>query len=292
MMMVRYFACLLLLVLLGSCGGDPLPSGPDVTAPTITLQSSTPALTEDSVCGNWSDHVLRTYTGQELILELAFTDDRDLSQCKIDIHHNFDCHTHGGRVIAPPAVAPPQKQGTELLSPLSLLAETWSEFRIKEVSGMQQTWEEVFAVPQNAAVGNYHLMVQGLDAAGNEAEFLEFDLQVRNAQDSLPPSLTLTQPASDTTQAKRGEVLPLVGLIQDDAPLGGGHYELYYYDPAGTEFTALQHFFPEDQGTEFTLETEFTLPTFGSTGLYRFVMKLFDRANNESQVIFWVDVQG
>lgn len=257
------FFLLLVCSLFFGCKKEEMTLTVDQAKPTIVVNNITPTVLKDSLCSIWSERVIKVSTDSTITLTLQFRDDVKLSQYKIDIHHNFDCHVH----------------------PRS---EPWQVLKIKDIADKEITVTEQFKIPADVSVGNYHLMILCLDAVGNEADFVEFDVKIENALDALAPIVTLTKPASDTIQITKSENIPLQGTITDNLPLNGGRWELYYYNAANEEFTALQEFFNAAQDRNYTLNTSFTLPPSIATGTYRFVLKAFDEVNNESQRSFWV----
>ena len=114
---------------------------------------------------------IKAFTGDTLILQLYFRDNEKLSQFKIDIHDNFDEHSH----------------------PKIYRARPWSKIIIKNLSGREQTITEKIPVFDSAAAGPYHIIVRAADASGNESEFILIDLILINTYDSIPPHITEIQ---------------------------------------------------------------------------------------------------
>ena len=249
----------------GCDSGGPTPDAPlgdDTSRPTIRIASAAPAIAAGEVCDAPAAALLVVDAGAEIRLAVDFADDRALSQYKVDVHNNFDCHTHGGDR---PAGA--TRSG----------AAFWQVFRVETLAGRQQRVEERLQVPADATVGNYHLMFQALDAAGNEAAFVEVDVRVRSATDGTPPVVTLASPTADTTLA-RTAALRFRGAVADNLPLGGGRLDVTYTAPDGTAYTAGQVFF--GTGTSAPFDIPFTLPPFLGPGLYRFRLEAFDAVGN------------
>src|SRR5688572_12174514 len=134
------------LILIGCSGSDV--EKPDTEIPQIVLVSSSPEYGTDDICGLPETHVFPLLSEQTLNLELDFSDDVELSQYKIDIHHNFDCHTHGR---------------------ITEVGEPWFVARIEKLEGRGLRITEQLEVPANVTAGNYHLMIYCLDKVGNEA---------------------------------------------------------------------------------------------------------------------------
>lgn len=125
--------------------------------------------------------------GDDLHLDVDFSDNEALGQAKIDIHDIFDGHDHGK------------------------VAASWSEVRTVDLEGKDAEIEEEFTVPANTAAGPYHAVVQCTDAAGNNAEFKEVDFWVTSAE---APQFTVTSP-SDDADYDFGDMVSFTGSIDD-----------------------------------------------------------------------------
>jgi uncharacterized membrane protein len=111
----------------------------DETRPEIKLES--PAINQTFV------------RGKEIEVKAVFTDDRELSEYKIDIHENFDSHGH----------EKPQ-------------SEPWVKIIIGELSGKKQEINLTITIPETAESGPYHFDMKCLDAAGNESRYISRDI--------------------------------------------------------------------------------------------------------------------
>lgn len=89
--------------------------------------------------------------GEEVHLEMNLSDDVMLGSYKIEIHNNFNDHTHGSKAIAE-------------TSPFSF-NRSWS----LEGKRNATIHHHEIVIPENAQEGKYHLMVYCTDDAGNEA---------------------------------------------------------------------------------------------------------------------------
>ncbi|NBV13052.1 MAG: DUF4625 domain-containing protein [Sphingobacteriia bacterium] len=159
------FALILLTGILAcnkECAECPKPvtaQSSDTTKPVITVNSPTD---------------LSTFIGGESILVNAtFSDDRALSQYRIEVHNAFDGHTHG------------KINGAAL--PLAFDT-------IVSISGTVDSQQFNIYIPQDVAAGEYHFIVTALDAAGNEAIFVERDLTFINPNDTVPPGVSFNYP--------------------------------------------------------------------------------------------------
>ena len=219
------------------------------------------------ICGSKESSVIRVVTGTELTLNLIFSDDRDLSQYKIDVHNNFDCHAHGRTTSS------------------------WQVLKIENVSGNKVVLDEVLAVPEDALAGYYHLQILCIDGAGNEAEPIIYSIQVENSIDNIPPELTLSEPSSDNFTVSKGSEIKFRGTVKDNHSLGTGKIEITYTDPEGAEFFPVQQIFPDSQGDEATVDLTFKVPDFAISGEHQFVIRVHDRYNNLTEKTYTIDFQ-
>ena len=137
--------------------------------------------------------------GDDFEVDADFSDNEELGQAKFDIHDIFDGHDHGK------------------------VASSWSETRTVELSGQDAEAEETCAVPANATAGPYHVVVQCTDAAGNSAEFKEFDFWVTSPE---APMYTVSSP-SDDADYEMGDVISFVGSADDMSGLDEVFVRIY-----------------------------------------------------------------
>lgn len=91
--------------------------------------------------------------GSDVHFELELYDNEMLASYKVDIHNNFDSHTHTRALNS--------ESNTIAFS----FQKTW------DVSGLKNAsiHHHEIIIPENATPGKYHLMVYCTDAAGNES---------------------------------------------------------------------------------------------------------------------------
>src|SRR5690554_4379992 len=63
--------------------------------PTIHIINQSVPTESEYLCDALFDNVLKLTTGDTLKFLFEFQSENPLSQYKIDIHNNFDCHSHG-----------------------------------------------------------------------------------------------------------------------------------------------------------------------------------------------------
>ena len=267
MMMKIFFPFLLLAVLIQSC------TEPDTTNPTIQVLSTDPVPTSGLVCGQMEGQVVFINSDDTLAIELKISDDIELSQYKLDLHNNFDCHGHGK------------------------LEETtdWYVLDIVDLQGMEQIIDIEIPVPSDVTSGNYHFSIQATDVSGNNAESLIYAVQVTNTADTDAPILDVSVPATSTLSVLKGDAINFQGVLNDNQPLGpgtNGRIELRYWNTSNQTINDLySEDFENSVSTTGTIDFDAVVPSTTVDGTYIFELRGFDAVNNQSnEVQFTVEV--
>ncbi len=237
---------------------------PDNTPPAVEFLSFTPQPTADEVCGATEPTVFHVLSGDTLRFRARFTDDEGLSQYKIDIHSNFDCHGHKD------------------------LTEEWSVLDIQDLQGLEQTVERGLPVPDYVTAGAYHFQIQVIDQAGNEDPFASFfSIKVLNDTDTIPPVLTLNEPniGNGSLNWNKGETITFRGRVTDNFSLfEGGNGKLvftYRSESSGNLFTWDEPFaFPETAGKDYEFAVDREVPATVQPGEFTIFIDAFDGVNN------------
>lgn len=154
----------------------------DVTKPSIT----TFAL-------NGEEEEVVVNAGDPLAVLAKLSDNKSLGQFKIDIHDDFDGHTHGKTMAA------------------------WDTLIIENLSGTYQELALDIPVPTWATAGMYHGMARLIDASGNEADFKTMKIIIKNG---LEPQIDVTDPDfGGQVTFTRGMSYAIKGTVTDDAGL-------------------------------------------------------------------------
>ncbi len=267
------YIILLFAVFWGSCkdpDDQPEPDTPGVGGPVITVTERSVSVVTASLCGASYDNVLRIATGEVLQMKIRFQSNSVLSQYKIDVHSNFDCHTHG-RVVA--------------------ASNPWKLSKTVDLAGTDTIITEDIPVPADASAGNYHFMIRLLDATGNEADFVEYNIIVLNPDDTEPPVIRITEPSRDSIAIAAGSVLHIESRITDNKSLDNGKYELTYTDANDREYKLEQKQFPAGTGVAYQLKTTYTIPAYAVKGSATFYVKAYDAVNNAGVQTFKVFIQ-
>lgn len=266
----RFFALTSLLIVT-ACGSENV----DLTPPSMEVISFDPASVEDDICGSQEPVVFQLTGGDELSFDVIFNDDNALSQYKVDIHNNFDCHGHGGGGV-PNVVIPSVENQTV----------DWTILDIQDISGTSSTVDRTFDVPTNVTTGNYHFHIQVIDESGNDnpaANF--FALKVKNPLDDIAPEIAIEEPLNTNFSIEKGAKIRFQGQVTDNRSLSdGGNGVLYlaYTDLSSGNTFATDQVFPFDENvdTTFDFDFEYTVPQTLVAGDYRFTLGANDGVRN------------
>jgi hypothetical protein len=269
------------LFTLPSCNTDA-----DVVPPSVEILSISVLPRPDTICGSLEPTVYRLNDSIEIAFQLKFSDDVALSQYKIDIHNNFDCHGHAGSL---PGFTVPG---------VSNLTSDWSLLSIQPLSGTEQIVTGTLRSPANPTAGAYHFQIQVIDEAGNDIPNAGYaSIILRNTRDSIAPQVQVLQPTGTAFTATRGTPINFSGTVTDNYSLsegGNGVLFLTYTDlNSGNTFTSNQVFFFDNSvGATYPFNFNFAFPVTVPTGNYRVSLRANDGVNNPSNTVsFNVNLQ-
>lgn len=154
---------------------------PDITKPYIGYLSINGVTDEVSVSA-----------GSTLSFVIGVNDDRELKQVKIDIHDAFDNHGHSPNV-------------------------PWSSQTIYNVTGKTASLSPSLTVAANAASGPYDVIINCIDASGNEANF--FFRRIIITQNGQPVYNISAPDMTAEIDLAPGDTLHITGLVEDDVDL-------------------------------------------------------------------------
>ena len=213
---------------------------------------------------------------------MNFKDNEALSQYKVDIHNNFDCHGHG--------------EGNLFITPVPVvnnMTTDWTVLEIQNISGLTAPITRTFDVPENVTTGNYHFQIQVLDESGNDnpaANF--FALKIKNPLDDVSPEITVNEPSTASFSAKKGETIRFTGMVTDNHSLsdgGNGVLYLFYTDLSSGNTFATNEVFVFDGNVEkhFDFDFEYTVPQTLVAGNYRYTLAANDGVRNVAAFQFF-----
>ena len=269
----------ILAITMGAGCGDSLV---DVVPPTIQENVFIPAPREGEICGSVEPTVFRLTGGDALGFDFVFTDDVALSQYKVDIHNNFDCHGHGGG--SAPSVAVPN---------VTNQTEDWSVLDIQPISGTSVPVVWSSNVPENVTAGNYHFHIQVIDESGNDSPFANFySLKIKNPTDTISPVMTIDLPTNTQMTVEKGSNIRFAGKVTDNRSLSDGGngvlYLAYTNLSTGNTFTT-NAIFPFGSNVEqrFDFDFEYKVPLTLTSGNYRFSLGANDGVRNVAAFKFF-----
>lgn len=167
-------------VMMISCDKD---DDTDTTAPVIN--SATIDGKEEGIEAN---------VGNAMTFEVKVSDNEALGQLKLDVHDAFDGHSHD------------KSSGIN-----------WANVAIIDLSGTEQTVSHDMEIPTNATAGPYHAEILVIDAEGNEGEFVERVIMIRNGSE---PGIEITSPDfTNEVHVTKGSTLSLEGMVTDETDL-------------------------------------------------------------------------
>lgn len=247
-----FVALVFVSILFSACRQD---EDHDTEAPVIEIRYIIPEETQAEVCEINGVMVLAIPVDSSIQIGVRFTDDKALGSIKVDIHNNFDCHTHrSGNVI-------------------------WEVLDIRELEGTQVDLDLHYATPENVRPGNYHLEIMCIDAVGQEAIPHYFDLVVYDPVDTEPPVIEVLNPPVGA-EHPRTELLEVSGTITDNIDMGLGEVEITLIDATGTTFSVDRIGFPETAGASVTFSTEYFIPGSVQSGEAELRLNAYDWKNN------------
>ena len=142
--------------------------------------SENPVVSNVKVDG--SSSIVDVSPGESISVTAQISDNEELSQFKIDIHHDFDGHSHKAMTVR------------------------FAEIRIENISGGSFDLSEQFTIPADASSGAYHGTIIAVDKEGNQSENSLFWFDIVRAEQ---PTINLNIPLS----VSAGESFGITGDI-------------------------------------------------------------------------------
>lgn len=238
----------------------------DRDPPTFEVVSFSPEPTTGTICQSFEQSIFMVDDSDTIRMQIEFFDEGGLSEAKIDIHNNFDCHGHRSQT------------------------QDWFLQNIIPLSGIREVKEIVLPVPENATSGNYHFGLLVSDETGNVTDQTFFyTIQIKNSADTIPPTLELISPSSNEISVTRGESLSIIVELNDDKILGTGGNSgiqiLSRRSEGGNVITQQEVSFNDVNNNFQRLETSFTIPMIWVRDQYDLIIIGFDGVRNESNEI-------
>lgn len=160
--------------------------------------------TVENVTLNDQSEDIQVNPGDVMHFDADFADDNRLGQVKIDIHDNFDGHSHG-----------------------RLMATPFTYQKIIELIGKTQNVHEDINIPEDAATGPYHFNLQFFDEVGNEGELMVMEFEI--VDEAEQPSIAVTAPdLSSEVEVAPGGSFALTGSASDPDGLEELHIQIMH----------------------------------------------------------------
>ncbi len=216
---------------------------------------------------------------ENLQIELKFTDNMNLSQYKLEIHPNFDGHSHG-------------KTESEMVTP-------WEWDTIVNISGKEHTAKFSIQVPKDVKAGNYHFTAMCTDEAGYEAPLKYVEIKILNPEDTIAPTVNLTYPSVsldneivfDSTENEKS--ISLQGSITDNMRVKGFKIQLVEHQHGktfhdGEDMVIYEYQNMNLNGTSFDLSNvniKLYREDLENDGEYEFKVIGYDAVGNSSEKV-------
>lgn len=256
---LRYTTILIGIILIQSC------TDPDTEAPLVQVVGLSPAPQQGLVCGEAENNVVYLNASDTLQLTFQLSDNNELSQYKIDLHSNFDCHGHSNKVTA---------------------TTDWYVISIEDVAGSEQTVVQNIPVPTDVTTGLYHFSIQATDVSGNNSATSIYSLDVTNTSDIEAPTLSVTAPSNSSLSVQKGNAIGFSGTLSDNRPLGtggNGRLEVRYRSTENQTITELYvEEFSVSTPETYNFDLNPVVPITTVSGSYIFELRAFDGVNNPS----------
>ncbi|TVR86902.1 MAG: DUF4625 domain-containing protein [Saprospirales bacterium] len=258
-----------IILALSSCDSDDV----DDTPPVIEFRSIIPEPGPMEVCGEFDPNTIKIMGGEILTVDALITDDIALSQLKIDIHPNFDCHGHR-----------------------TMSTEDWLLLDLVDLEGSEVEEVFEFEVPEMVTAGFYHMQLRVVDQAGNSSPTADFwNLHVLNPHDTIKPELrAIEPPASSNFSVNRGEQVSFRVNISDNKNFdfsNNSRVELTYRRGGSRNFSTATEKKLNEAVNEAELTIDFTIPQTLVRDDYLFFLTGYDGVNNESErLVFEVEI--
>ncbi|MCB9261693.1 MAG: DUF4625 domain-containing protein [Flavobacteriales bacterium] len=194
--------------------------------------------------------------GDSLTLNLGFNDNLELSEAYIEIHHNFEGHSH-------------QKANVR-----------FEYNNILTLSGTKENLVQTIFIPQNASAGPYHLEVSALDKAGNRSDISVSEFFITN---SGQPQFSNTTSSIKTIA---GESFNISFLVDDDIDLQEISYQIVNVQSSGTSEFEDDIDLVGTSDKSFSFNQNFSLSTAGN---YEFIVRALD--NDDNQSVLKIDIE-
>jgi hypothetical protein len=233
----------------------------DTNAPLVEILDWNPMPAAGEVCGSLDSMVFTVLDTDSLVLIVRLSDESGLSEMKIDVHENFDCHGHRNNT------------------------RDWLLQQIIPLGGTLFQDKISLYPPANATAGLYHFGIQVTDINGNVADGgLVFNLNLKNSQDTIIPEWGDINPTESSLKSKRGTPIFIEGFLSDNRPLylgGNAGVELRFRSTQSSNvFRAAEATLMDINSVNSPFKLEWTVPLSLPLGNYELQLRGRDGVGN------------
>jgi len=232
--------------------------------PEITVVASNINPQTKTICGHDENNVLLLPVGDTLKMTLSLKALQSLSQYKLEVHENFNCHGHE-RINRTPW--------------------TYQDIVNIQESSNEKNVDINVPIPALATLGNYHFKIQLLDVSGNEALPIEYNVVLFNEVDTIAPDVVIQAPSlEDEHTFKVGDLIVIDATVQDNGILADGYYEILFEDEDGKLTTIKDEDFLANVLNSANINTSFMVPMAAKKGHHHMILAVYDSAGNVTKV--------
>ena len=211
--------------------------------------------------------------GGELHFDVNFSDNDALSSYRVDIHNNFDGHTHSG-VLNSTVSFDPVMQATSV--------RPWSFNQTFNIEGAPQTYHahEHIEIPDDIAEGPYHLGITVIDVSGNENQ-VYVEVVIGEDHTGEEHGITITDIHSE--DAVRGGEFHAEAQIAADHEIGSVSVSIHGHDlePAEGEIEwTFDETYDDYSGTSAEFHEHIDVPANAALGEYHITITVIDAEGN------------
>lgn len=194
--------------------------------------------------------------GSGFEISAVISDNKELSQMKLDIHSNFDGHGHKNNLVE------------------------FQMIEIYDLEGNTFNYNEVIEVPENIIAGPYHVGLFVVDKEGNEG--LE---EVMNLIVTRPdaPQVNFSAPDFNTSPSySSGDTLKLYGMVTDNGHLVEIVVSLKEINGNSEVFSQDFDLTTEPQGWDMQVDGNLNIPIVSgfTSGKYSLLIRAEDNLGN------------
>lgn len=210
-------------------------------------------------------NVHHIYSDEEFSTEVLFRDNKELNQYKFRCNSKFD----------------------QIISPDNAIskAKTFSVTIVKNLRGKEQLETISFHFDKHSISGKYQILIDCIDASGNQAQTATIPIYVKNKFDTLAPEIKIISPVNGSQYAKDSTII--LGLLLEDYRSSNEYGFIYDYtiDIFRTSDSLKVYSINQTVNKTSFYSLYQKLPVITNAGEYQISVTSRDDFNNQSQAI-------